>query len=447
MPGRILIVDDLAASVKVLAAKLTSEFYDVLTAHDGPAALDAVSRDCPDLVLLDVMMPGMDGFEVCEKIKQTAKTAHIPVVMVTALNDVRDRVRGMRAGADDFLSKPVNDTMLFARVNSLIRMKRTVDQWILHRETSRELGVDIDTVLTGDDGRRAAIAVFDSSDIHGANIRDILMHQDHRVDLVSNYEDTQGKIFTSKPDVVIISLDYDSDNALSLASRIRNTTEFRDIPILLIGDGDDESGLIKGLDLGIDDCISRPVDDQEIVARVRTQVRRRRYQERFRQSWGVGGPTPVIDPATGLHSHRYFTLHLGRMIDDAVKSDTPLSVVLIGLDRVQPTTDNRTSVMTDAMLKLLAGRILSNVRGFDLVARYGSEMFMVAMPDTDAHVARSVVERLRTRIAGQPFTDTHSATAGDVDLILKAGIETAASNGEDAAALIARAEAAFEIAK
>jgi CheY-like chemotaxis protein len=104
MTARILVVDDILPNVKLLEAKLTAEYFDVLTASDGASALELADAETPDIILLDVMMPGMDGFEACERLKANPKTRHIPVVMVTALSDVNDRVRGLKAGADDFLS-------------------------------------------------------------------------------------------------------------------------------------------------------------------------------------------------------------------------------------------------------------------------------------------------------------------------------------------------------
>ncbi|MEQ8807167.1 MAG: response regulator, partial [Rhodospirillales bacterium] len=246
MSARILIVDDLAASVKVLAAKLTSEYYEVLTAHDGPTALETVAREMPDLVLLDVMMPGMDGFEVCRRIKKTARTAHIPVVMVTALNDMRDRVNGLQAGADDFLTKPLNDTMLFARVRSLVRMKRTFDQWSLHQQTSRDLGFDVDPDMTDVHGRAARVIVVDSSEIQSGNIQGVLERDGHAVTVLNSYADAAQHIAGDLPDVVVVSMDFEGDEPLRLASRLRSQEPTRQVPILLIGDSEDETNLIKG---------------------------------------------------------------------------------------------------------------------------------------------------------------------------------------------------------
>src|SRR5437667_5243362 len=131
MSGRVLVVDDIEANVKLLEAKLSSEYFDVLSAYNGRAALEIAEAELPDIILLDVMMPRMDGFEVCRRLKSNERTVDIPVVMVTALSDAANRLRGLEAGADDFLTKPVNDIALFARVRSLVRLKRMMEEWRL----------------------------------------------------------------------------------------------------------------------------------------------------------------------------------------------------------------------------------------------------------------------------------------------------------------------------
>ncbi len=120
MVARVLVVDDILVNVKLLEAKLSKEYFDVLTANGGAEALEKAEQGAPDIILLDVMMPEMDGFEVCRRIKSNQATMHIPVVMVTALSDQVDRVRGLEAGADDFLTKPVNDVALFACARSFV---------------------------------------------------------------------------------------------------------------------------------------------------------------------------------------------------------------------------------------------------------------------------------------------------------------------------------------
>src|SRR5579871_6248318 len=141
MSARVLVVDDVPANVKLLEARLSAEYFDVLTATNGAEALDLCSRAECDIILLDVMMPDMDGFEVCRRLKSNPATHFIPVVMVTALDSPSDRVRGLDAGADDFLTKPVSDVVLIARVRSLTRLKMMTDELRMRAITSHDIGI------------------------------------------------------------------------------------------------------------------------------------------------------------------------------------------------------------------------------------------------------------------------------------------------------------------
>ncbi|HYA79790.1 MAG TPA: response regulator, partial [Methylocystis sp.] len=157
MTARVLIVDDLLPNIKVLEARLTAEYFDVISAMNGAEAIEACRAGRCDIVLLDVMMPTMDGFEVCRRLKADPMTAHLPVVMVTALDQPADRVRGLSAGADDFLTKPVDEIALIARVRSLTRLKVTLDELRARAMTSANLGLkdtpELAGAQSGDGGR------------------------------------------------------------------------------------------------------------------------------------------------------------------------------------------------------------------------------------------------------------------------------------------------------
>src|SRR5512140_1090826 len=141
MTARVLVVDDILSNVKLLEAKLSAEYFEVVSAFNGLECLAKIDESVPDIVLLDVMMPGMDGFEVCRRIKANPKCAHVPVVMVTALDQPSDRVAGLDAGADDFLTKPVDDAALFARVRSLVRLKMMTDELRMREATGQSMGL------------------------------------------------------------------------------------------------------------------------------------------------------------------------------------------------------------------------------------------------------------------------------------------------------------------
>src|SRR5580693_3609735 len=142
-------------------AKLRAEYFDVVTASSGQECLARMAESVPDIVLLDVMMPGMDGFEVCRRIKSDPKTAHIPVVMVTALDQPSDRVAGLEAGADDFLTKPVDDAALFARVRSLVRLKMMTDELRMRENTGQGMGLIDPAEAMTDIGHTGRILVIE----------------------------------------------------------------------------------------------------------------------------------------------------------------------------------------------------------------------------------------------------------------------------------------------
>ena len=124
----VLVVDDNQQNLELLQAYLEDIDCETVPAHDGPEALEIVSADAPDLILLDVMMPEMSGFEVCKRIKNDPKTADIPIIMVTALNEFGDIERGIDSGTDDFLSKPVNKLELLTRVKTMLKLKHLSDK-------------------------------------------------------------------------------------------------------------------------------------------------------------------------------------------------------------------------------------------------------------------------------------------------------------------------------
>ena len=174
MTAHVLVVDDLEPNVKLLEAKLRAEYFEVTGANSGEKAIELAREVQPDIILLDVMMPVMDGFETCRRLKADHETCHIPVVMVTALDQQEDRIAGLDAGADDFLTKPVEDVALFARVRSLTRLKMMTDELRLSHATGAELGILTNAKLAEFDSAHSTILVVDDNPERDEDLFDAL---------------------------------------------------------------------------------------------------------------------------------------------------------------------------------------------------------------------------------------------------------------------------------
>lgn len=161
--GRVLVVDDLTSNVSLATAMLQRDGYLVSSATNGYDALAAVARDHPDLVLMDVRMPGLDGFDACRALKSDPATRLIPVVLVTALQDTEDRIRGIEAGADDFITKPFNVHELRARMRSLVRIKRYTDELDTAESVIVSLALTIEARDQSTDGHCQRLAAYASA--------------------------------------------------------------------------------------------------------------------------------------------------------------------------------------------------------------------------------------------------------------------------------------------
>ncbi|MEM6781938.1 MAG: PleD family two-component system response regulator, partial [Pseudomonadota bacterium] len=396
MSARVLVVDDILPNVKLLEAKLTSEYYDVLTATSGKEALEKVKTESPDIVLLDVMMPEMDGFEVCQIIKEDNDTSHIPVVMVTALTDAADRVRGLESGADDFLSKPLNDTALMARVRSLVRLKMTVDEWRTRENTASQLGVvDENATVMSESAEGARVLVVEDQSFESEKFVETLAEDKDVVIVTETGASAMEKIGEADYDLLVISLNLENEDGLRLVSHLRSAERTRHVPILMIGGQDDMSRVAHGLEIGAHDYILRPVDRNELLARVRTQVRRKRFQERLRSTFEISLSMALTDDLTGLYNRRYFEVHLQKLLEKNKTSKKSLGVLMMDIDHFKNINDTYGHNVGDEILKVFSERIQDNLRSFDLVARLGGEEFIALLPDVGDEKAKFVAERLR----------------------------------------------------
>src|ERR1700683_3608509 len=214
MTARILVVDDVLANVKLLEARLSAEYFDVITAMSGAEALTICEQAECDLVLLDVMMPDMDGFEVCRRLKSSAATHHIPIVMVTALDQPSDKVRGLEAGADDFLTQPIPELVLIARVRSLTRLKMVTDELRMRVLTSRDIGIESpEREAVADTGRQGRVLIVDDRPASYERIVAMLA-KEHEVEVETDPNQVVFRAADGNYDLLIVSLGLENFDAL-----------------------------------------------------------------------------------------------------------------------------------------------------------------------------------------------------------------------------------------
>ena len=344
MTARVLVVEDVDANVKLLEARLTADYFEVRTARSGREALEICANERADVVLLDVMMPGMDGFEVCRRLKAETRTRHIPVIMVTALDQPADRVRGFEAGADDFLTKPVDDVALVKRVRNLARLKMLTDEMLMRASTEEQLGFAGDLHKPFDQvARGGRILLVEDNDSSYRRIQDALRGE---FELAREADPASAllRLPDGDFDLIIVSLSLRDADGLRLCSQVRSLDRARHLPLLIIVEPGDDAPLLKGLDMGVNDYVVRPIDPNELLARVRTQLKRKRYLDHLRVRLEESVEMAILDPLTGLHNRRYMASHLATLFDDASRRGKPLSVLLIDIDHFKAVNDDRRGV-------------------------------------------------------------------------------------------------------
>ena len=445
MTARVLVVDDNIANVKLLESRLRAEYFEVLTANSGYEALEICGRERADIVLLDVMMPGMDGFEVCRRLKADPKTQIIPVVMVTALDQPSDRIRGLEAGADDFLTKPVNDIALITRVKNLARVKQLTDE-LLMRITSSDHGLGSADLINdlGSSGAKGKLLLVEDRKLTAKRIKEVL-EEEHEVFVAKNEELAQGILGKEDIDLVIVSLDMEGQDSLHLCSHIRSLGKTRHLPIMVLSEEGEEERMLRALDLGVNDFVVRPVDRNELLARVRTQIKRRHYSEYLYKRLEERVEQASRDPLTGMYNRRHLDEQLQGMISDSLRAEKGLSVIMADIDFFKSVNDNYGHDNGDQVIRQFSSRILQNIRRLDMAFRIGGEEFLIILPKTMPNKAEIVGERIRAVIEDTPFKISEGD--GNITITASIGLTSVISEDDTIDSLLKRADDALYEAK
>ncbi|MEF2545664.1 PleD family two-component system response regulator [Aurantimonas sp. E1-2-R+4] len=440
MTARILLVDDIEMNLRVLEARLSAEYYDVVTAMSGADALDICRSQPIDLVLLDVMMPEMDGFEVCRQLKADPRTMYLPIVLITALDQPSDRLAGLEAGADDFLTKPVRDLPLFSRVRSLTRLKLVTDELRRRAETAINLVAE----EHAGEGREAlARLAFYGEDTDETRRIQKYLKGVVQVEAVADAASLIAAAVNGAADAVLIDMAAKAVDPLRLVSQLRSNEASRLLPVLAIAEAEDDETAARALELGANDYIQRPLDRHELIARIRTQMRRKRNDERLRQSVEQTIELALSDSLTGLHNRRFFETHLATAVQRARTTGASFSVLIADIDHFKRVNDGWGHEAGDRVLKQFSARLNDCLRSSDLACRFGGEEFAILMMDADFDTAMSIADRIRRSVCDTPFD-----IGGElIDVTVSEGFAVFDAARDDAANLVRRADQALYAAK
>ncbi len=407
MTARVLIVDDIPANVRLMEVLLEAQYYEVKAVLDGAEAALLAESWQPDVILLDVMMPGMDGYQLCKTLKTAPATAHIPVIMVTALTETPDRLRALSCGADEFLSKPVEHEILLARLRGILRLKSVLDEWRARGQAALALGLMVAAPHSLAERPRRALIVDDLM-IHGPRLRAVLQERGIECGMVKREPAALAASEEEDFDLIIINLSLLADDPLRLMARLRSKEVTRNTPILLLADAGQRNLVISALNLGANDCIMLPFDDSELLLRADNHIRRKIYQDRLRIDLDSALQMSVMDALTGLYNRRYLDSHLEGFYAHHPAID--FAILMIDIDHFKLINDRHGHRIGDEVLRAVADALRRDLRQDDLIARYGGEEFVVVVKGIDETYARELAEQLRMAIE-QVSIETVQVTA------------------------------------
>ncbi len=440
---RVLIVDDEMMNLKLFKAYLKKEDYEISTAENGHDAIDMANKNLPDVILLDVMIPGIDGFGVARHLKNASETSNIPIILVTALSGRENRARGLDSGADEFLTKPVKQAELVARVRSMIRLRRFQDQ-LQGRKTS---------MVTGDEGENQAyrdqriptVLIVEDNLKQASLLEQQLKSEAYVVRHVTNGEIAIQKALDMPVDLVILDVLLPGISGFEVCHIFKNDDRLKDIQVVLHTSLRDLESRVQGASIGADDYLIKPVDIRELKARTKTLLKKKAYIDQLQNKYELAMNQAICDGLTGLYNHNHFSGFLDLEIKRSARHNHFISLFIMDLDNFKSINDTYGHLAGDHVLVQVSNLLKESIREIDFAARYGGEEFAVVMPYTDAEEARIIAERVRATI----FEKVKLPKSPRSSLVVSGsiGVSMFPIDGNDKSSLIRKADEMMYLAK
>jgi two-component system cell cycle response regulator len=443
---KILIVDDDALNVKLLDAMLPHDKYDCIWAYNGEDALGKVAAEVPDLILLDVMMPKLDGFEVTKMLKNDHRFRDIPVILITAMEGNEAKIKGLEAGADEFLNKPVNKTELLVRVTSLLKLKLYKEQLTAHVNSKQsfslpagnrkylQTNIDLPSVLLVEDNEKESKLI--QYYLHG---------EPYQIKLAANGNEVISITQQEKIDLILLDIILPGMDGFEICRQLKENDKTTSVQVVLITGLKDLDSKIKGIELGADDYLIKPVNRHELRVRVKSLIKKKAYLDGLHANYERAVNSAITDKLTGLYNHAYLKHFLNFEIKRSLRQKMPLALLMIDIDKFKRFNDTLGHLAGDQILRDLGEILNANLREIDLSARYGGEEFAVVLPNTEIDEAMVTAERIRTAVQGHSFSADTSLPIKKITVSIGVAVYFSHYNTVDG--LIKRADHALYQAK
>ena len=397
---RILIVDDDPLNVKLLASKLPEDQFEPITAFSGQEALHKTLKHSPDLILLDIMMPEMNGYEVSHWLKNNPVSQDIPIILVTALDGTEDKIKGFEAGADEYLNKPVNTIELLSRINSLLRLKHYREQ-LLSRTLFEQ---DFSGSKTNHDPTEgiqplAKILIVEDNSKDARIIQEHITGEQYHLETVNSGEAALDRVQKEQFDVILLDVLLPGVDGFEVCRRIKGLHQTDNLQVVLITCLSDLENKIKGIEQGADDYLIKPINGRELKARIKVLVKKKFCTDQLQRNYNHVLNSAIYDGLTGLYNQTYLKKFLEMELKRADRKRYPVGLMMIDIDDFKKINDLFGHLTGDLIIKDVGNLIKKSIREVDLSARYGGDEFVVVLPYTDQIETTQIIKRIQEAVS------------------------------------------------